>query len=292
MADTTAQAEIRGININKMVTGFADESLVLRMFLASRSVNAREVRWYKKTAGFLTSPTTTGMTTDLIETTQKALPVVLQQSTTRLTSYVKKWFAESETISMEDINDNDVDIFGIHLRDIVRAVQNQEDTHAYDILTESLSPSAINTTAAAGTGWDDATNGNPYLDLINGAMKIKQSSYDGQIVVYINPIEEKNLKNWLVTVKGSSVPAFSSEQIKNKRLMEIDGQKIVVSNNATTDYALQFVQGTSATWNSFMGLTSAVVTDEGIGKKIRVWEEGICTLDNPLSVHLVTDTVT
>jgi hypothetical protein len=48
----------------------------------------------------------------------------------------------------------------------------------------------------------------------------------------------------------------------------------------------------SATWKSFTGIGSAVIDDPGIGKKIRVWEEGEALLTDPKSVHLTTDTVT
>ncbi len=41
-----------------------------------------------------------------------------------------------------------------------------------------------------------------------------------------------------------------------------------------------------------MPLQSAIIDDPGIGKKIRVWEEGECLLTDPKAVTLITDTVT
>ena len=72
--------------------------------------------------------------------------------------------------------------------------------------------------------------------------------------------------------------------------MTILGLKVVVSLNATTDYALIFVPNESATWKSFTGMSSAVVDDPGIGKKVRVWEEGECLLTDPKAVYLLTNT--
>ena len=49
MADTSGQAEIRGIDIDKLARGFADEVLVLKKFLRVSKTNAREIRSYSKT---------------------------------------------------------------------------------------------------------------------------------------------------------------------------------------------------------------------------------------------------
>ena len=73
--------------------------------------------------------------------------------------------------------------------------------------------------------------------------------------------------------------------------MEILGNQVIVSENAVTDYALQFIPKRACTWKQFMPITSAVVTEVGIGRKIRVWEEGEGLLTDPKSVHLITDTV-
>lgn len=294
MADKSAEADIRGLDIDKLAKGFADEEFVLKRFVTNSTTSAREIRWYKKTAGVLDSSDTTAITASQIANTAfKSLPVSVEQSWTRQTSYVRKYFVESPLISEEDIKDTDIDILATNVRDLVRAVANQVDKRIYNVITESLSPSDINTAAATGTGWDDGTNGNPILDLLTALQNIRNNSYDPTgAVLYINPIEHKNLINYLITTKGSSIPQFSSEQVRKPVVMEILGLQVVVSTNATTDYALVFVPQRAATWKSFMPITSAVINDEGIGRKIRVWEEGECLLTDPKAVHLITDTVT
>lgn len=283
MADSSGQAEIRGLDIDKLAKGFANEALVLKKYVTVAPTKAREIRWYQKTAGFLDSPDTTAITASQIaNTSSKSRPVVVEQSWTRKTSYVRKYFVESPTISEEDIKDSDVDILATNVRDLVLAVNNQVDTRIYNVLTESLSPSTINTAAATGTGWDDGTNGNPVLDLLVAKKNIRSYRYnpDGA-VLYINQHEEQMLLNWLITTKGSSIPSYSSERVKDGVVMEILGLKVVVSANATTDYALVFVPKRAATWKQFMPTTSVVMNDPGIGKKIRVWEEGECLLTDP-----------
>ena len=132
MADSSAQAEIRGINIDKLAKGFADEALVLRKFIAGAKTKSRELRWYKKTPGFLDSPDTTDITSSQIaNTSSKSLPVVVEQSWTRETNYVRLYKVESPWLSIEDIKDSDVDILGTNVRDLVQAVTNQIDKRIY-----------------------------------------------------------------------------------------------------------------------------------------------------------------
>ena len=299
MADSSGQAEIRGIDIDKLAKGFADEASLLKQFVTKSSTKAREIRWYQKTSGFLDSTDTTAITlSQIANVSERSLPVVVEQSWTRNTSYVKKFFVESPTISDEDIKDSDIDILATNVRDLVRAVANQVDIRIYSVIIEAAAatpttpnPTNTLTTAATADGWDDDVTGNPIKDIMTGNRKIRAQGYDtSSIVLYINPIEHENLLNYLINVKGSSIPSFSSEKVKSGVLMELLGNRVVVSQNATTDYALQFIPQRSATWKSFMPITSVVMSDPGVGKKIRVWEEGECLLTDPKSVHQITDT--
>ena len=133
MVDTIGQAEIRGIDINKTAIVFGEEESILINFVGKNPTKAREIRWYQKTSGFLDSIDAAGATEALsqILTTHGTVPVKVKQTWTRQTSYVKIFKAESEMISLEDIKDNDVDIFNTHLKDIVRGVVNQRDIRIY-----------------------------------------------------------------------------------------------------------------------------------------------------------------
>src|SRR3990167_976576 len=104
MADTSAMADIRGIDVDKLVKGFADEENVFKKFCTVTTTSARELRWFQKTAGFLDSVDTTAITASQIaNTSSKSLPVSVEQSWTRNTSYIRKYFVESPLISYEDI---------------------------------------------------------------------------------------------------------------------------------------------------------------------------------------------
>ena len=295
----SSEAAIRGIDIDKLAKGFADEANVLKNFVNLSTTSAREIRWYQKGAGFLNSTDTTAITASQIyNTSSKSLPVVVEQNWTRNVSYIKKFFVESPLISEEDIKDSDIDVLGTNIRDLVRSVVNQVDIRIYSVLIEAAAatpttpnPTNTLTTAATAQGWDDEVTGNPILDIMVGNRKLRAQGLDiSNVVLYINPIEHQNLLNYLINVKGSSIPNFSSEKVQSGVVMEILGNKVVVSQNATTDNALQFIPNVACTYKSFMPLKSVVIDDAGIGKKIRVWEEGEAILVFPKAVHQITDT--
>jgi hypothetical protein len=293
MADSSGMADIRGLQIDKLVKGFADEENVFKQFCNVSDTAAREIRWFQKTSGFLDTADTTAVTASgIANTASKARPMVTEQTWTRNTSYVKKYFVESPILSEEDIKDCDVDILATNIRDLVRAVERQVDQAIINVLTENYSPSTIQTTAATADGWDDSATGNPILDLLTAKQMIRAYGYNPEgAVLAINSIEHKNLLNFLISVKGSSIPSFASGKMESGVVMEILGLKVVVSENVTTDYAVVFVPQRAVTWKSFMPITSAVISDPGIGRKIRVWEEGAALLTDPKAVCLITDTV-
>ena len=296
MADSSGQAEIRGIDIDKLAKGFADEASLLKQFVTKSSTKAREIRWYQKTSGFLDSTDTTAITlSQIANVSERSLPVVVEQSWTRNTSYVKKFFVESPTISDEDIKDSDIDILATNVRDLVRSVARQVDIRIYNVITDNVSGtpfdgSTVTSAAATADGWDDAVTGDPIKDIMLGVTTIRNQAYDTtDLVMILNPTDHSNLLQFLITVKGSSIPQFSSEKVKTGVVMELLGVRIVVSANATADYAVMFIPQRACSWKGFMPITSIVLNDPGIGKKIRVWEEGEAILTDPNAVYGITD---
>lgn len=288
MADTAAQAEIRGIDIVKLVEGFADVGIVLKKYVRVISASAREVRYYSKTAGYLTSPTTTGVTTDMIETSSKAMPVVIEPSYTRATAYVKKFFASSPLISLEDIKDADPDVWGDMIRDAAIAVNKKIDAHLLTVLDAS----GCQTAAAAGNGWNVDADADPIYDFLNAIENIEAYGYDSSdLIAYMNPAEKKWLLRWIITVKGSSIPSFASGKVANGELMEFLGVRLISDPNRPTDTVTIFSPSKAVIYKEFMPMSSAIVNDEGIGKTVRVWAEGVAYRPNPNAVFKLTDTI-
>jgi len=291
MADKSGQADIRGIDIDKAAKGFADEEIIFKRFVTVTPTSAREIRWYQKTTGFLN--TTTPGSIDNVS--HLALPDSIEQSWTRNTSYVRKYFVESPLISNEDIKDSDIDVLMTNIRDITRAVARRVDARIYDIVsdTQATGTAGVETTAATGTGWDDTTNGNPILDIMVAKRKIRENGYNPEgAILAMDALAHQQLLNYLITVKGSSIPAFSSEKVRSGVVMELLGVNVVVSENVVTDSVTMWIPNRSATWKTFIPITARTIEEVGIGIKIRVWEEGECLLTDPKSVHVTTDTTT
>lgn len=288
MVDTAGQAEIRGIDISKLVEGFANVDIVLKKYVRVVPTSAREIRWYQKTSGFLTSPTTTGVTTDMIETSSKAMPVVIENSYTRNTSYVKKYFATSPLLSIEDLKDCDPDIWGDIIKDAVRAVNKKVDAAILVVLDAS----GCGTAAASGNGWNVDADADPMQDFLAAIESIETYGYrTDDLIAYMNPAEKKWLLRWLITVKGSSIPGFSSSKAESGSLMEFLGVKIISDPNRATDTVTIFSPSQAVIWREFMPTTSAVIDEPGIGKYVRVWCEGVAIRPNPYAVFKLTDTI-
>jgi hypothetical protein len=291
MADTSGMAEIRGIDIDKLAKGFADEEIIFKRYVTVSTTSAREIRWYSKTSGYLTTTATEGITagSELSNVPERARPAVTEQSWTRTTSYVRKYFVESPLISQEDIRDCDIDILATNVRDLVRAVQRLVDARIYTILSTGTGVQ----TGAATSVWDVPATANPIKDILVMKQAIRVYGYDPEgAILALNSIEHRNLLEWLINTKGSSIPAFSSNLVGNGVVMELLGVKVVVSQNCTTDQALLFVPQRAATWKSFMPISTAVIDEPGIGKKIRCWEEGEAILTDPKASYLLTNTAT
>jgi len=274
MADSSGQADIRGIDIDKLAKGFADEENVFKKFCTVTPTKAREIRWYKKTSGFLDSVDTTGITASQIaNTAERALPTVVEQSWARQTSYVRKYFVESPTISMEDIKDTDIDILATNIRDLVRAVARQVDKRIYDVATASVG----NTNAATAT-WDNGTQANVNIvkDLLTAKKDIRVDGYNPEgAYLLLTPGDHELMLTNLIFTKGSSIPQFASGQVSGQGVvMEILGLNVIVSTNVDADECMVIVGKRAMTWKSFVPITSVVIDNPGIGKKIRVWEEG------------------
>ena len=303
MADKSGMAEIRGLDVDKAAKGFADEANVMKKHVVNAKTKSREMRWYQKTSGFLDSTPSTNITLSMIQTADGALPVIAEQSWTRNTSYSKKFMVESPWITIEDIKDSDIDVMAGNVRDLVRGVARQVDQRIIAILTDAAAATptlpltngavTVQNTAAVGTGWDDDVNGNPIKDMLTGQQLIRAQGYDPMgVICGMNSVEHLNLVNWLINVKGSSIPDIAAEKVRSGVVLSLLGNNVLVSENFTTDWVTQWIPGRAVTYKTFMGMSSVVLDDPGIGKKIRVMEHGEAILTDPNAVHIISDTVT
>ena len=299
-ADQVGEQDIRSINIDKLAKGFADDENVFGQYCNNSTTSAREIRWFQKTSGFIDTATTSGITKTFISNTSEgSMPFVVQQTWTRNTSYVQKFFAESEMITIEDVKDSDVDVLGTLVRDVMRAVDRKKDLHIYSVLVEAAAatptvpnPTTTNTGAATADGWNDDATGNPIKDIMTMDQAIRAYGYNTKgAVLWMNEAEATHLMNYLITIKGSSIPQFSSDLMDKNQITSILGHPIVVSHNYPTDSVAMLIPGVTLTYKTFMAPTGVKIEEQGIGIKIRCWEEGVCIMTDPKSAYILTATI-
>lgn len=287
MADSVEMQDIRGLDIDKTVKGFALREYVFKSDCNSSSMSGDSVRWYQETAADLTATTPSAVA----NISPLSIFPTLEPTWTRNTSYFKKYGAEA-FISMEDIKSADIDVLARTLLRITRAVVKQVDTDIWNVLTENQT--AVNINAVTSTAaWDAASGQDPIEDILEALQKIEENDYDtAGAVLYLSPKDKKSLLTWLISTKGASIPSFSSEKVSTGELMSFLGCRIKVSNNVTADYAAVAITNKACTWKSFTDTTAKMIQEEGIGTKIRVYEHGIAILTDPKCVSLISNTQT
>jgi hypothetical protein len=289
MADSVEMQDIRGLDIDKAVKGFALVEYIFKSDCLGSSTSGDSIRWYQETSADLTATSPQAISNVSPLSTFPTLEVTW----TRNTSYVKKYAAEG-FLSMEDMKSADIDVLARTLLRLTRAVVKQVDTRIFNVLTESLSPVNIQTfatTAVGGDQWDAASYaGNPIKDLLHAKYLIENQGYDAtNLVCYLNPLDARNLIDWLIAGKGSSIPQFASEKVRTGVLMNLLGITIKISNNVTADNAVVFKPQTACTWKTMQDTTARVIEEAGIGSRVRVWEIGEAILTDPKAVVLITD---
>jgi len=283
------QQNIRGLDIDKTVKGFALTNYVFKNAVNTSTTKADHIRWYQETAGDLTatSPSQVSNISPLSN-----FPT-LEESWTRNTSYVKKYGAEG-FISMEDQKSADIDVVARTLLRLTRAVIKQVDSDIFDTVTESQSPTNINSvdaTATGGDNWDNPSSADPIKDVNKAVRLIQEEGYDASNAeLWLSPYDEQSLLNWIISTKGSDLSEFASDQLGNTTLKSIRGLRIRTNKNVASSYAVVSLPKTACTFRQHTSTTSRAIEEQGIGTKYRVYELGVATLTDPKAVTLITKT--
>lgn len=281
MADSVEMQDIRGLDIDKAVKGFAEVEYVFKKYCTNSTTSGDSIRWYAETYGDLTAtaPSVVSNISPL-----SSFPT-LEKTWTRNTSYIRKYAAE-DFISLEDMKSADIDVVARTLNALTRAVVKQVDTRIWNVLTDYAGRQTggwtVNLESSA--GW--AGSG---TDIINELLTAKKDIYTYDYnpegaMLFINPLTNANLLKWLISTKGSSIPQFASNKVNSGVVMNILGLNVVVSNNVETSGAAVIIPQRSCTWKTFTDTTAVTIEDKGIGQKFRVYELGEAILTDPKSV--------
>ena len=289
MADSTGMADLRAENVERAVKGFALQEYRFKQLLMVNNSNSWQESYFQETAADLTAGGNRNV---------KGIPRLAkfpygEVTFTKKSSYLAKYGMEG-VISWEDQRTNNVDVVARTLLRIARAVTKSVDAEIWDVLSESQSPSLINTLAiAAGSEWNSATlaNRDPIQNILDAKATIETDNYDpdnGRGFLLLGTTDAANLMgNANVRNAGQF---YTDDVTRNGVIGRMLGLTIIKSNNVTADFAMVGIAKECGTWKAAQPLTVVTIDDPGIKKTIRAFELGVTQLINPEAICLITNT--
>jgi len=204
-------------------------------------------------------------------------------------AHIEKYGLE-DSIMYEDILFNDIAMQDRTLFKLAEGVTKAVDDEIWDKLTESQSPSAIQSvTMAAGFEWDTAS-----AQIVDDLMFAKQvigvaNIATGRLDCYISEKDHRSIVKF-VTDSGAQFDKLGETAAVNGRVQGLAGMRFIVSNSVTASYALVVVPKLCATWKAAVPLQSDTQNDPFRSTRIRVVEMGVTQLHEPMSCVLMINT--
>ncbi len=286
-AEQNATSGLRSEVIDKVIKGFAPNMYKFLQAVSVSPTSGNKLTYWQKESTVLSAPDATapfkgiprgGNFPQVAKTFQKA------------SSYIVKHGAE-DVIYWEDILSDDIDIQAETLSAITETVVCSVDTNIWDTLSESRSPSKIQSiTIAAGYSWDTASSA-VIDDLLYGVQKIATKNYPTEnLMLFVNPRDYRSIVNYVVG-KGAQFQMLANDAATNGKVMKLAGVgTIITSNNVTTSYAMLLVPKQCASWKELVPLKTETIIDPFKSVKIRAVQEGITQLTDPDAVVLYINT--
>ena len=288
MADQVGQADIRGENISKVIRVFEKKIFKLRPLLLNVSSNKWTETYYKEDPTILTAAGTRGIK----EIGRLSVFPTLNASWTKVSADHFKYGGEGE-ISMEDILTDAIPVQTRTLEKIAEAIINAVDIAIYAALTAEASTSG---TVASVAAWDAAaaSTRDPIQDILRGIEAMDENNVDALSagILLINPHDHASL---IMNSKIINNPSFkTADVVSNGKVGQIGGLTMVKTTSVTADEAMIIINQQTATWQSVVNLTTAVInnteTTAGIKTLIRSWEIGQIQITNPKKIYTITNT--
>lgn len=285
MADGAGQAQIRGYKLDRVARQYNEEANIFYNEVTVRPQSGREIRWYQETQGYLTL--STGATIKIAEGAQ---PFAVETTWTRNTSYPKKYMLDGKMIHMEDEKDAEVRVFLDNMRKVVEAIAYDRDLDIWDVASESQSPSNINSVTST-AAWDAASGQDPMEDVSEALQLIREQTKRAvrNPKLYVSAKGEKDLKVW-ITGQGTKFTEVASDLVMKGMIQRFAGCEVVVSEAVTADYAGVGDLKRAVEYFEFIPMTTDIIRESGIGRKVRVWTHGVPVLTLPKFFALISNT--
>ncbi|KKL57308.1 hypothetical protein LCGC14_2236670, partial [marine sediment metagenome] len=261
--------------------GFANKLYKLDQVLLKESSSDNSENFYRET----NTPLAASGNRDVNDVARGALPPQLHPSWTLVTTFHRKFMGQA-LIFFEDSLTNAINTQARSAFRVAEAIVNAKDTYIYDQLTAATSTSGD---VAAADDWNSATvaNRDPIGDILIGEGAMMANNYDvlqnGYLLV--KPVDYASL---LRNSKVINNPSFkTADVVSNGVVGQICGLKIIVSTNVDDDEAMIVMGQRAATWKGVVGLTSAVIIDQGVSIKVRAWEMGHIQITDPQAIYVI-----
>lgn len=201
--------------------------------------------------------------------------------------------AVETNIPYEDIISGEIDV---QARTIIRRtaeIVKSVDDDIWNTLTEGLNPSLTSSFSVVnGTthGCWDTTSGAIIDDLMHASRIIAENNYDvSDLMCFVSPYDKQSIMSYLAS-KGAQFPSIATDVANNGRIGRLAGITLVESNSVTPSWALVLKPKTCATFKQLVPLTTATTEDPLKSWRIRIVEEGVVELTDPMCIVAIKNT--
>lgn len=290
MVDTFSEADTRAQYWEKDIKGFAKKRYVMKELVMSVNGNSWTESFYQKTATSLTG----GTGSDIQGIPRGADFPFVERGVTLKSAVILQHGGEG-IIYWQDILTSNIRIENETISDVTDAVVYSVDNKIYNTLSESDTPSTINTVAiSAGYEWDSATlaNRDPTYDIARAIATISTDRYpiltSGLGFIAMN---EDTFTYFLTNTKVINHPTFKlSEGSENGLVASFLRLKVYVTPVVTNDKVLIGMAKKCGTWKETQSLKVDIIKDPQKKFTIRASEIGVAQLTDPEALCLLTNT--
>ena len=203
-----------------------------------------------------------------------------------------------DNIPWEDVISSEINVQARTIIRLTEGVVKSVDDDIWDSLTQ-----ASVTTRLPGGGaniriqsfalvkhWNETS-----AAIIDDLMKASElihtnGNYDvGDLMCFVSPRDKRSMLNYLAD-KGAQWMPIATDIARNGKLGKVAGVTIIESNSVTTSFALVVKPKTCATYKSLVPIKSTTIEDPFKSITIRVVEEGVVELTDPLAAVLIKGT--
>ena len=283
--DQVGSTVLRAEVVDIAIKGVAKASYKFKQAVSVVTTSAWKNTYFRESSGALTG--TTGNAVEGIPRGANFPQSVVTWE--ERSAWIKKYGLE-DNIYWEDILTDDLDVQGRTLYKIGEGVASAVDTEIWDGLTESLTPTNINTFKVTATEYWDGASAAVIDDLMHAKQFIGQHNYNtSNLMAFISEKDHRSIVTYLAD-SGAQFPVIGTEVARNGSVGRLAGIQLIVSNNVSASWALVVVPKICATWKQLVPLKTDTEIDPFKSVRIRAVEMGTLQLTDPGAVCLIEGT--